>query len=167
MTVQPDIVRRATISADNLYRYRLTRLWEHKPPLSFVMLNPSTADDRVDDPTIRRCIAFARREGCGGIIVANLFALRATDPVELTRAADPFGPKNADALSAVLQEALIYGAPVVCAWGTKGGKGVPRFTALAAGTRAALVCLGRTKDGYPRHPLYVRGDQPFMPWTGQ
>lgn len=162
---EPRIVRRATISADNLYRYRLTRIWEPgKPPLSFVMLNPSTADDRVDDPTIRRCMAFARREGCGGIIVANLYGLRATDPSELLRAADPFGPKNGAALLSVLDESVIYDKPVVCAWGTKGGRGAINFAISAKATLAKLMCLGQTKDGHPRHPLYVRGDQPFVEW---
>jgi hypothetical protein len=121
--------------------------------------------DLLANPITRRATAFARREGCGGIIVANLFALRATDPIELTRAADPFGPKNADALLAILQESTTYGTPVVCAWGTKGGKGVARFVALAKGTEARLVCLGQTKDSHPRHPLYVRGDQPLTPWS--
>lgn len=159
------IVRRATISEDNRYRYRLTRIWEAgKPPLSFVMLNPSTADDRVDDPTIRRCMGFAKREGCGGIIVVNLYGLRATDPAELTKAGDPYGPKNADALLAVLDEAAIYDTPVVCAWGTKAGFAAARFRTSAKATPARLVCLGRTKDGHPRHPLYVRGDQPLEPF---
>lgn len=159
-----DVIRRATISADNRYRYRLTRWWADLPPLSFVMLNPSTADDRIDDPTIRRCMAFAKREKCGGVVVANLYALRSTDPAELLRADDPFGPQNADALLAVLDEAAIYGKPVVCAWGTKGGDAATRFAISAKATAATLACLGTTKDGHPRHPLYVRGDQYLISW---
>lgn len=158
----PQIIRRATISADNQYRYRLTRWWAASSPLYFVMLNPSTADDRIDDPTIRRCMGFARREGCGGIVVVNLYALRATDPAELAKATDPFGPQNSDALSAILGEADVHDKPVVCAWGTKAGDGARRFLVMATDSHARLACLGTTKEGHPRHPLYVRAGQPLV-----
>jgi hypothetical protein len=129
------------------------------------MLNPSTADDRVDDPTIRRCMGFARRENCGGIIVVNLYGLRATSPKELLRSKDPYGPKNDDALTNALDEADFRGKPVVCAWGAGGGTGATRFMKLVGDSRATLVALGTTKDGHPRHPLYVHGEQPLISFS--
>jgi len=96
--------RGAVISPCGLYRYSLTRTWSAALPLPFVMLNPSTADADIDDPTIRRCMAFARREHAGGIIVANVFAYRATSPADLWKATDPFGPWNDDTLETVARE---------------------------------------------------------------
>ena len=128
--------------------------------LPFVMLNPSTADADLDDPTIRRCVGFARREGAGGIVVANLYAFRATDPAALMKASDPYGPDNDDALKAVAAEAAATGMPIVCAWGVHGGKS-NRPIVLLQSRGARLLCLGKTKDGNPRHPLYVAGSQPL------
>jgi hypothetical protein len=134
--------------------------------LPFVMLNPSVADAAIDDPTIRRCMGFARREGADGIIVVNLYACRATCPENMKRSNDSFGPSNADALTNAALEAVATRMPVVCAWGAMGG--------LFGGDRAAidlfrklgamLVCLGRTASGMPRHPLYVKSDQPLEPF---
>lgn len=153
--------RTAHISPCGLYRYRLTREWSDTAPLPFVMLNPSTADADLDDPTIRRCMGFARREGAGGIVVVNQFAFRATDPDALRTAADPHGPENDAALAEAAREAAAAGMPIVCAWGTHGGRSNRHITIIqASGVR--LVCLGVTKDGHPRHPLYVRGDQPLV-----
>ena len=128
------------------------------------MLNPSTADADIDDPTIRRCMSFARREGAGGIIVVNLYALRATDPRMLKQAPFPFGPANFDALQNVVIEADT--APIVCAWGADqmANDAAKSFMEIAEREDAYLVCLGKTKAGHPRHPLYVRGDQPFEPF---
>lgn len=157
------VARGAVISECGLYRYRLSRVWdEGRPSLPFVMLNPSTADADIDDPTIRRCMAFARREGMGGIEVANLYAFRATDPNTLWKQLDPFGPENEDHLRNVALASVAYGVPIVCGWGEKGGNSNrPIHIMQLAG--AELVCLGRTKSGRPRHPLYVRGNQPFEP----
>jgi hypothetical protein len=124
------------------------------------MLNPSTADAETDDPTIRRCISFAKREGAGGIIVANLYAYRATDPASLWAREDPYGPQNDAALIGVAKWAAVAGVPLVCAWGTHGGRN-NRPIVLMQQVGAKLVCLGKTKDGHPRHPLYVRGDKPL------
>lgn len=131
--------------------------------LPFVMLNPSTADASVDDPTIRRCMGFARREGAGGIIVANLYGLRATDPTALRKTEDPFGPDNRSNIQSVGMEAVATCMPVVCAWGTGGWvKSADRDAIhLLNSTGARLVCLGATKAGHPKHPLYIKGDQPF------
>src|SRR3954470_11499675 len=94
MSIVPVIEKSAAFSSCMTWRYRLTRYWGPGSMLPFVMLNPSTADDEVDDPTIRRCMGFARREGLGGIVVANLYALRATYPKSLALHPDPDGPGN-------------------------------------------------------------------------
>jgi hypothetical protein len=156
------MIRNATLSTDGLYRFTLSRTWdEDQMPLIFVMLNPSTADAMVDDPTIRRCISFAQREGKGGILVVNLFAYRATNPDYLLLAEDPFGP-NLPFLTGVLQSE----APVVVGWG---GNRLARDPGHALSVRAMelgkeLLCLGTNKDGSPKHPLYLRADAPLTPW---
>lgn len=155
---------RADISPCGLYRYRLERRWSDAPALlTFVMLNPSTADANADDPTIRRCMGFARREKFAGIVVVNLYAFRATDPAALWLAADPCGPDNDNALYRAAREARFYRLPVICGWGTHGGKN-NRPIVLMQQAGADLQCLGRTKGGQPRHPLYVRGGQPLEPY---
>lgn len=168
MTTQPldPPVADAVLSDDGRYRYLLTRQWGPPiaPQLTFVMLNPSTADATVDDPTIRRCMAFASREGYGGIFVVNLFAYRATDPRELLTVDDPVGPANRKILQSVIGLARHR---VVAAWGATGGE-FGREQAIFVEhivTRHPLQELGRTKDGHPRHPLYVRGDAPLQDRT--
>lgn len=164
MTVTSDLFGSsgAVLSPDEKYRYLLTRERAGGPGLVFIMLNPSTADDRVDDPTIRRCIRFAARENAGRLVVVNLFALRATDPRELARHPDPVGPRNDEFI-------LIHctpGARVVAAWGN-GGKLHGRdaaVTAMLASADVPVLCLGVTGSGQPRHPLYVRGDTPLLPY---
>lgn len=154
----------AKISACGKYRYRLTR--GEGRLLGFVMLNPSTADADTDDPTIRRCVAFARRDGYDGIDVANLYALRATDPAALKTATDPTGGENDHALTLLACSCDV----IVCAWGTKAlmpshvhwACGI--LSAERAGRRAQLVCLGTNKDGSPKHPLYVPKGAPLVPW---
>ena len=138
----------ATFSADRRYRYRLWRRWDRsRPVVAFVMLNPSTADARNDDPTIRRCVGFARAWGYGGIEVVNLFAYRATDPRELRAANDAVGPENRRHIHRAIARAHL----VVLAWGAHGsGSG------LLSLPRAR--CLGLTRAGRPRHPLYLRRD---------
>jgi hypothetical protein len=160
-----EIIKAASLSRCGHYRYLLERSWGPGAVLIFVMLNPSVADHNVDDPTLRRCMGFARREGMDGILIANLFALRSPDPVELLRASDPIGPGNARALRKIAVKAAAERTPIACAWGAN--------VSLASGERAAtclssqgaqLVCLGKTRNGSPRHPLYVRGEQPFEPY---
>jgi hypothetical protein len=135
--------------------------------LPFIMLNPSTADASIDDPTIGRCMSFARREGYGGISVVNLFAFRATSPEDMKAADDPFGPEGSEYIERTLNAGAITGVPIVAAWGTHGGyRGRDEAVVLSArGWGANLVCLGTTKEGHPRHPLYVKGDQPFVPFA--
>lgn len=153
----------AHISDCGQYRYELTRdLPGTDAPLVFVMLNPSTADASVDDPTIRRCIGFAMRENAQRLIVVNLYAYRATDPRQLRVVRDPHGPEN----EATLRRHAVRSQRIVCAWGAS----VPNpgyAIRTANGLRhygAKLYCLGRTQNGSPRHPLYVHSDAPLKPF---
>lgn len=127
------------------------------------MLNPSTADANLDDPTIRRCVSFAQREGYGGIIVMNLFAFRATSPDDMKGANDPFGDECGYHLDTLFEYANEYRTPILAAWGAHGGyrQRDMAINATAKGWGTPLVCLGKTAAGHPRHPLYVKGDQPF------
>ena len=155
----------ASFSPDRVHRYTLHRVWDSTAPLmTWVMLNPSTADETQDDPTIRRCQSFARREKCGGVVILNLFALRSTDPDGLLAVGDPNGPRNGHIIAHMTADAERRGWPVVAAWGA--WPHVSRSHAygpLASGTRR-LLCLGTTKDGSPRHPLYVPDAQGLESW---
>ena len=150
----------AVMSDCGRYRYRLDRRWADGPIMGFVMLNPSTADAEIDDPTIRRCISFAKREGCGALTVVNLFAFRATDPKHLPPDQETAqGPMNIAHIRAVMETSE---GPVVAAWGAHA------FASKAASVierhfGRRMKCLGKTKDGHPRHPLYVKGDAPLLP----
>lgn len=149
--------RHATFSECRTWRYALYRRWdEAKPWCMFVGLNPSTADETEDDPTIRRCIGFAKDWGCGGLIMCNAYAARATKPKNLWLAADPVGPDNDGALLLCARRASL----VVVAWGTHAeSKRVSQVTdVLQQGIADKLMpvyCLGRTKAGCPKHPLYL------------
>lgn len=160
----------AAITADGLYRYELRRDFEPglenilgiKPkPLVFCMLNPSKADAEIDDPTITRCIGFAKRERASGLVVVNVYAFRATDPKKMLKAKDPVGEVNLQYIEVAAAEA----GRVVCAWGTNArDNDVGRALAAIWKSGAKTFCLGQTKAGHPRHPLYVRGDQPLLPF---
>ena len=156
----------ATISACGQYRYHLWRVWcEEAPIMCFVCQNPSTADADADDPTIRRCIGFATRDGFGGISVRNVFALRATDERELLTHPDPYGPDNDDHLLAAGQRSLM--TRLVVAWGNEfGGKRLREKYVRAACILAPQgpYCLGTTKSGAPRHPLFLRADTELVHW---
>lgn len=155
----------AHISKDCLYRYGLSRIWDaNLPSIGFVMLNPSVANAEIDDPTIRRCIGFAKRENYGELHVANLFGYRATQPSKLLRAADPFGPEN----DASIEELGRVAHLIVCAWGAHTLSSYrdanKRALEILRASNATLFCLGYTANHQPRHPLYVKGDQPFEPF---
>jgi hypothetical protein len=160
----------ARFSECGTYRYALRRQWnEVNGDVAFVGLNPSTADEEKDDPTLRRCIGFAKRWGYGGVVMLNLFAYRATQPDAMWAAqvagADIVGPHN-DA-----QIRLFVGAAqlVVAAWGKLAPGAIGRAVnvlELLRGQGAPPVCLGVTKAGHPRHPLYVRTDTPPVAFTG-
>lgn len=158
------IQRWATFTDDRLHRHTLGRRWAPGPYVLFIGLNPSTADEEHDDPTVRRCIGFARAWGYGAVVICNLFSLRATDPRQL---------EHGNAISS-WNRAILYGraveaAMVVAAWGANkvahqyvahGGLGAAGLGKLAL----SWYCLGRTRAGDPRHPLYVRADTEPEPW---
>ncbi len=159
-------LRAAVFDADRAYRYALAQVWNpDRPPAVFIMLNPSTADALVLDPTVTRCKKFADRWGLGGYVVLNAFAFRSTDPKALRTHPDPVGPHNNEMIANVL---TAEHGPVIVAWGcdeTLRRSGRDRFIVelLHAGG-IEPVCLGQTKDGFPRHPLYVRGNTTPTPY---
>lgn len=159
-----DMIRAALISPDGLYRYTLERRWGEGDFVNFVMLNPSTADASLDDPTIRRCIGFARGWSYGGLVVTNLFALRATDPKALYAHRCPEGPDN----DATLAEVAGRSGLIVCAWGAHGPRvvfgHVRGVLDLLRESGKPLHCLGTTKAGQPLHPLYLRADLKPVPF---
>jgi len=155
----------AIISPCGTYRYLLKRQAESMSPMKstalFVMLNPSTADSMLDDPTIRRCRGFAKLWDCNGLAVANLYALRSTDPAALWSHPDPVGPDNDDYLWNFAREC----GDVVCAWGSNAKhERAAHVASILTDAGARLWCLGTTNGGSPRHPLYVRGNQPLIEW---
>ena len=157
-----DAASTAVYSDCENYRYRLTRIWQPDAGRAlFVMLNPSTATEIQNDPTVERCERRARALGFGSFAVANIFAFRATDPRVMRAAPDPIGPENDAAILDLAQS-----AHVICAWGTHGahlGRG-PQVEALLRGTGYALHHLGLTLSGAPKHPLYIGYDQQPQPW---
>lgn len=146
----------ATLSDDGAYRYRLTRTWGTSGRhAAWLMLNPSTADALTDDPTIRRCTGFSRAWGFDSLVVVNLFALRAADPAALARHPEPIGLGNDEFISRAVAAAPV----VIAAWGAQrigAARGALWRRVLARDTDA--LCLGLTKEGEPRHPLFVRAD---------
>lgn len=136
------------------YRYALWRIWDPaKPVATFVMLNPSTADEVDNDPTVERCQRRSVALGMGGLRVANIFAWRSTDPQPLYDLEDPVGPDN----DAAILEACRGASIVICAWGGH-GKLHDRGAAVAAMLTGAGIqpqCLAINADGTPKHPLYV------------
>jgi hypothetical protein len=150
----------AHFSLDRAYRYTLWRRWDMFNPdyIQFIGLNPSTADEQRDDPTLRRCIAFAKREGAGALCMTNLFAFRSTDPHLMQQATDPVGPENDWWLIQMAQEARL----VIACWGHIGGY-LGRDQAVRA-VLPALWALGLTAAGAPRHPLYLQKNAVCIPF---
>jgi len=150
----------AVISPCEQYRYQLYRWWAVIPRrwVLWVMLNPSIADANIDDPTIRRCIGFSKAWGYDGLMVGNLFAYRTTLPERLRQASDPMGPSNIEHLKTMAATA----SGVVCGWGANTiltpSMLEPTFDVLRL---MSLQCLGKTKSGQPRHPLYVASSTPL------
>lgn len=155
----------ATFSPCRLWRYSLWRRWSDCAPdhmVAFIGLNPSTADETKDDPTVRRCINYAKTWGFGGMVMLNAFAYRATDPNEMKRQTDPVGPEN----DACLIEASTLFAQMVACWGTHGvwlGR-QDHVAELLKGRH--LFHLGLTKGGSPRHPLYLPKSVEPVLWKG-
>lgn len=174
MTPEATTLRRqAEFSADGRYRLFLLRQWDAQAPLlAWVGLNPSTADAKVDDPTIRRVMAFSRREGAGGCLMLNLSTIRATDPRDLVRRFHHGGDDTFWA-DAIMDSMDRFRPPrVVCCWGATVNRAdelVRRAQSLGdvlsvAPSVPSTWCLGRTLDDAPRHPLYISKDAPLTPW---
>ncbi len=148
----------AVFDSKRVYRYVLWRLWNREsPPLITIMLNPSTADEEILDPTVKKCVKWARVWGYGGLYVLNAFALRSTDPELLAEhvheGKDPVGPENDFHITKALAEHP--GARLVVGWGkhaTLLNRHQRMIELLAA---RELYCLGINKDGSPQHPLYI------------
>jgi hypothetical protein len=147
----------AVFSPCRHYRYEWWSRWSEGPYCLFICLNPSTADEHQEDPTVKRCIDYAKRWGYGALCMVNLFAWRATDPEEMKRQANPIGPDNDATLVRLAKEAGI----VIAAWGTEGahqGRGAAVVSMLPG-----LHALTRNQDGSPGHPLYLKAElQPFL-----
>lgn len=149
----------AVISDCGKYRHHLIRQISEDNPkfLLFIMLNPSTADAEIDDPTIRKCKGFCERLGYGKLVVVNLFDWRATDPNELKKVWEPVSKHNMN----IIRASAIMADKVICAWGTKGNfmgqdKAVLK---LLEDNNITPYALDITKDGHPKHPLYISYDK--------
>lgn len=160
------LLRLHAFSEDRVYRYTLWRDWTDETLeleeragnhshefVMFIGLNPSTADETKDDPTIRKCIGFAKRWGYGALCMTNLFAFRATDPKDMKRFLHPYGPDNNDHLGRVAAHAGM----VVAAWGVNGihNERDKEVTEMMRDLGVQLHCLRMTASGHPEHPLYV------------
>ncbi len=163
--MKPEIIRKsATISDCGKYRYDLRRVWDdNNRQVLWIMLNPSTADADQDDNTITRCIRFSQEWGYGGLVVVNLFALRATYPSELKRHQDPIGPNNDEYLAKWAGKARF----VVAAWGANGvykerGREVMKRLIKYD---FKIHCLKVTKNGQPGHPVRLKADTEAIPYT--
>jgi hypothetical protein len=161
----------AVFSDDRRHRLRLWRYWGEAEPACFCMLNPSTADESDLDPTLRRCVGFAKSWGCGGIDIVNLFAIVSPDPKVLLTDPDSVGA-----------DVLVRGAPVhnnqyittaakiarfvVVGWGAfpKAGERARDVVELLASVGVRPMCLGTTAAGHPRHPLYLRKTSDLVSW---
>lgn len=163
----------AEFSECRRYRYRLERrasLPAGTGYLLWVLCNPSVADIYVDDPTLTRVRGFTVREGYGWYVVVNLFGYRATKPGDLLAAEDPIGPGNLDAIIDALAAKRCAGA--IAGWGEatprrlreQAAATVGQIARVATATGTPLRCLGRSKGGAPRHPLFVRADEPLTPF---
>lgn len=161
----------AVFSAERTHRYMLARMWDHyfdpdeatRPLMIFVMQNPSSAGAFGDDPTIRKCVGFARRHKCGGILAVNLAAGIATDPRDLLDLADPIGPHNDEILRIALGNPMM--AIAVGAWGRIASKRIRervKHSMSVAKCARKLWCFGKTADGEPRHPLMLAYDTPLI-----
>ena len=150
---------KASISPDGTYRYALLRRWAEGPSLAFVMLNPSTADAQMDDPTIRRCVGFGRTLGFGALEIGNLGALRATNPDDFFRSPAPIGDLNDYVLDQIADRAQ----QVIVAWGALPAKPAwvrarAEKVLLKLTAHRDVYALRVTAGGFPSHPLYLPAD---------
>ena len=168
----------AVFSRCTKYRYWLRRDFEdmlaERGPAVFVMHNPSTADHLVNDPTVERCVRYAKRWRCAGCVVVNRFAIRGTDPSVVWNSDDPVGPLNDAAIAAAARTSVDLGGPIVVAWGAFHGRKAEHrvlvdrradaVASLIIKVGAEPTCLSVTAGGEPRHPLYLRSDLVPVPW---
>jgi len=144
-------IKEAILSKNRLYRYVLSRQWDlNKGTCLFIGLNPSTADENEDDPTLRRCVNFAKEWGYGKYVMLNLFAYRSTDPSELKRQAKPIGYKNNFHIKEQCNKAEL----IVIAWGNHGSLLERDKQVLKLLKNYPIYCFKVTKQGQPAHPLY-------------
>lgn len=151
------MIRTAVLSHCGAFRLSLARTWDASlPVLLFVMLNPSKADAEIDDPSIRKCVGFAQRNGYGGIIVVNLYAYRATDPNELRIAGYPVGERNDAHILAAAWDVTARGGRTVVAWGANASGSARAAAVLEMLEQIAPVYTLRVlADGTPGHPLML------------
>lgn len=172
------VVKRAIITTDRCYRYTLTRMWDGmKPRCIFAMLNPSRADANTDDPTIRRCLRFAKDWQCGSLHVVNLFAYRASKPKDLltivtTSKSTAVGQDNNDYIALTLDTERDSKDIFVLAWGNYGVHPKLKWRRnefLSRFGEYPWQCLEITKEGEPKHPLYCRMvlPRPYQVTTGE
>lgn len=152
----------AVVSPCGKFRFRLSRTWNHDlPRVNFVMLNPSTADHQSDDPTIVRCLGFARRWGYGGLCVTNLYAFRTAYPLELIENNFPIGPGN----DVAIEEVALQCAAIVYAWGANAEpKRARAVRELLFWLPRPIFSLGTNKQGTPKHPLYLKNEAERVLW---
>lgn len=160
-----------TFSLCKQYRYTLHRqlpatlLGNPTTKVAAVLANPSVADEAVNDPTVARFIKFVSRLDCCDLVLLNCFALISTDPDALMKHTDPIGPLN----DYYIKRAAGWADKIVVAWGTLGiinGRNLEVLRILKR-FEGKLLCLGRTQDGHPRHPLYLRSSTPFEPYSAR
>lgn len=155
------VVSGAMFSDCRRYRYQLWRIWKtdwRAPPCLFIMLNPSTADEVKNDPTVERCERYARHWGHGALVVCNIFAYRATDPRDMKAQDDPIGPENNWEILRAARANADRNGRIVVAWGTHGSYLYRGKAVLELLSDYTLHALKVTKDGHPGHPLYLRSD---------
>jgi hypothetical protein len=159
--VQNDIIHNSACwSTENppLYRYYLYRDWEPKKHLAaFIGMNPSKANERFDDPTVRRCINFARREGAGRFVMLNAYGFRSTDAKVVLNVSDPNGVDNDIWIKKYVKEADL----VVAAWGRNVARRGEKILEMVKGLNS-IYCLGFNSDGSPKHPLYLKSNAPLQ-----
>lgn len=166
--IEPEVQAGALFDDSRVHRYQLWRRWGAGRAVMFVCLNPSTADERVDDPTVRRCVRFTQAWGYGAMTMGNLYAYRASSPQALQHNPDAVGEENDAHLRLMAADAAL----VVAAWGVGGALDeahTAHCTQLllhAHDSGSGLRCLGKTRGGHPRHPLYLPGTAALEAWPG-
>ena len=160
---QANIKSEAVYSKCENYRYTLTRVWdENKKKVLFIMLNPSTADETKNDPTVERCERRAKKLNFGSFRICNIFAWRETSPLQLMKTDEPVGKDNDFHIS----KSVLWSDVIICAWGTHGTyfNREAEVKNLLSNNGAKLYHLGLTKNGHPKHPLYITYTQNIVAW---